>query len=299
MPGANLPGVVTLKTLDDAILLMELLKDASQAVVVGGGLTAMELAWACRSRGLPTTMLLREDRLWPQGLDKPASQLVQETLERLGVTLRFGVEVREALGEGRVRAVVTSGGEELPCQIVGMAVGTMPNTDFLAGTDVEVDQGILVDEHMESSVPGIYAAGDVAQSYDLVSGTRTVRAGWHIAREMGEYVAASMAGEDRPYPGGVAINIQTIFDMNFASVGILSIPWEDLETLSAEDLEKRTYRKVVLADGRIVGGMAVRDVGFALALEKAAASRLDISAVRDKLLQEGFDLGKYIEALVA
>jgi len=178
-----------------------------------------------------------------------------------------------------------------------MAVGTLPNTDFLAGTDVEVDLGVLVEEHLESSVPGIYAAGDVAQSYDLVAGTRTVRTGWHIAREMGEYAAANMAGQERRYSGGVAINIQTILDMNFASVGIPSIPWEHRESLSTEDPVKRTYRRVVLSDNRIVGGIAVRDVGFALALEKAAACRLDISDIRDRLFEEGFDLGKYVAAL--
>src|SRR5688572_7822052 len=221
--GSELAGVMTMRTLQDARTVMDLAssKRLRQAVVVGGGLLGIEWVQGLLHHHAKVIYLLRGGRFFEQGLDQTASDLVISRLRARGVDVRTNEEIGEVLGgkEGRLRAVrLKNSGEEIECQLVGAAIGIHPNVEFLdgSGIDVAVDQksgtaqGIKVDEYLRTSVPNVYAAGDIIH--------RTLGL-WEGARLQGRAAGRNMAGGAEIYHAGNHYHATRLYDLDFAGVG--------------------------------------------------------------------------------
>ncbi|RAK69757.1 NAD(P)/FAD-dependent oxidoreductase [Hymenobacter edaphi] len=220
-PGQHLRGVQGLVSKADVELMADLTRDVREAVVVGGGLIGVEMAEMLRTRGLGVTLLVRDRHYWGSVLPPEEAALVDAQLRRHGVRVQYGTELAEVLGDasGRVRAVRTSGGQELPCQWLGVATGVVPNVGLTADTGIETDRGILVDEYLRTSVPGIFAAGDCAQRRSPPPGEAAIEPLWYTGRMQGETVAHTICGQPTAYQRGPWFNSAKFFDLEYQTYG--------------------------------------------------------------------------------
>jgi len=220
MPGIDLQGVVTLDNMADVQSILRLTKKARRAVVVGGGITALEMVEGLQVRGVETHYLLRKDRFWSNLLDESESRLVEDRLREHDIAIYRREELAEIQGKkGRVHAVRTKAGRTLPCDMVGVAIGVRPNLDLIADTTIARDRGILVDDHLRSSVPDVYAAGDVAQVLDRWSGEYKLDVLWPTALATGRVAGANMAGAHEHFLKGPPFNAALLCGLHLTIIG--------------------------------------------------------------------------------
>lgn len=298
VPGSDLDGVVYLRTLDQAEDIIRRGKEASEGVVLGGGLLGVELARCFNELGLRTHYLIREDRFWPQMLDVTGSALVEQVLAEKGVILRKEEGIQEIRGEGgKVASVLTSSGEELPADMVGVAIGVVCNLDFLEGSGIETRQGVLVDDRLRSNVEDVYAAGDVAQAYDPVLGEHRVVTSWLNALRQGETAARNMAGEEASLGGVVPFNVIVIYGLPVASVGQDEASAADAEVIKVHLPQERIYRKFLVKDGVLVGANLVGSTADAHALETLVRRQVRVERLADRLARRDFDARELVREL--
>ncbi|SDY60665.1 NAD(P)/FAD-dependent oxidoreductase [Hymenobacter psychrophilus] len=220
-PGQELRGVQGLYGLPDLEKMTRDTQGIARAVVVGGGLIGIELAEMLHARGIHVTLLVRESRYWELVLPPEEAALVERQIALHHLDLRLETEMRAVLGDadGRVRAVVTTAGEELPCQWVGIATGVAPNLALATSGGIETDRGILVDEHLQTSVPDVYAAGDCAQHRAPAAGQVPLEQLWYTGRLQGETVAHTICGQPTPYRRGQWFNSAKFFNLEYHTYG--------------------------------------------------------------------------------
>ncbi|MBC7247407.1 MAG: NAD(P)/FAD-dependent oxidoreductase [Actinobacteria bacterium] len=292
VPGADLDGVVYLRTLEQAEDIIRRGREARCAVALGGGLLGVELARSFNEMGLETHYLIREDRFWPQMLDAAGSALVERVLAEKGIVLHKEEGIEEVRGkDGLVRGVLTTSGGELEADMVGVAIGVVSNLEFLEGSGVESDRGVIVDDRLRSSLPDIYAAGDVAQALDVASGEHRVVTSWLNAQRQGEVAGTNMSGGDAALEGVVPYNVIVIYKLPVACIGLDLPPDEEgYEILTGDYPRDGKYRKLVLRDGVLVGATFIGDIGEARSAEELIRKRADLSPWRDRLFREDFNL---------
>lgn len=305
-PGSDLPGVMTMRTLQDARTVMDLVsaKRLKQAVVVGGGPLGIEWVQGLLHHRVRVTYLLRGDMFFEKALDRTASDLVISRLREAGVDVRTNEEIGEAIAgrDRRLRAIrLKHSGDPIECQLVGAAIGIRPNVDFLngSGVDVAVDekrgtpQGIKVDEAMRTNIPNIHAAGDIIH--------RTLGL-WEPARLQGRVAGRNMAGGSEVFRRNVHYNATRLYDLDFAGTG------EPLEKSGDEVLidyprgsGSVRYRKLIIREGKLVGAVLlghrreqVRKYG--MAYRDLIEMKTDISSVSKDLLDPFFDLAAWLDS---
>lgn len=257
-PGQNLLGVQGLYSLQDLKMMEAATKGVRRAVIVGGGLIGVEMAEMLHSRGIDVTYLVREDGFARHFLPLEESQLISGHVGSHGVDLRLETELKEILGDsaGRVRAVVTNRGDEIACEFVGLTVGVKPRTQITEGSTVETKRGILVDDFLETNVPGIFAAGDCSELRTPRSGRRGVEPLWYTGKMQGQIAARNLCGERVSYDPGIWFNSAKFFDLEYQVYGdILPALPKEHRTLYWED--ERGHRSIRInwdaASSRVVG----------------------------------------------
>ena len=306
-PGNDLAGVMTMRTMQDARAFMEDLRSGrvKRAVVIGGGPLALEWAQGLRARGAEVVYILRGREFMGGVLDKTGSDLVASRLRAFGCDLRMEEEVAEVIGDkqGRVRAVaLKNGGGRIETQLVCAAIGIRMNTAFLAGSGIEVNKGIPVDASMQTNVPGVYAAGDVAEVDDPLIGAKRGLGLWEPARLQGRVAGSNMGGGQAAYRVGVMYNATRLYDLDFAGIGrTIEADGDRVVTDLPRGKGTIAYRKLVIDGGILVGAILlghrsehVRRHG--LRLRKLIADRTDVSEVESQLLDPAFDLPAWMAA---
>lgn len=220
-PGQDLIGVQGLYSYQDLVEMENRTKGIKKAVVVGGGLIGVEMAEMLLSRGIEVSFLVREKSFWNNVLPIQDAQLITRHLRAHHVDLKLETELKEILPDenGRVKSVVTSSGESISCQFVGLTVGVSPNVDFLSGSGVEIKRGVLVNEFLETNIRDVYAIGDcVERNYEL-PGRRNIEQVWYTGRMMGEVVAQTICGKKTKYQPGPWFNSAKFFDIEYQTYG--------------------------------------------------------------------------------
>jgi pSer/pThr/pTyr-binding forkhead associated (FHA) protein/NADPH-dependent 2,4-dienoyl-CoA reductase/sulfur reductase-like enzyme len=305
-PGADLPGVMTMRTLQDARTVMDQIsaKRFKQAVVVGGGPLGIEWVQGLLHHHVRVIYLLRGDVFFERALDRTASDLVISRLRSEGVDVRTNEEIGEVLAgkDGRMRAVrLKNSGEEIECQLVGAAIGIRPNVGFLDGSGVEVavdpkrgtPQGIKVNEAMRTNIPNVYAAGDIIH--------RTLGL-WEPARLQGRVAGHNMAGGSDAYRQRVHYNATRLYDLDFAGVGELAEkPGDQVLIDFPKGGGRVAYRKLIIREDKLVGAIMlgqrkehVRKYG--MHYRKLIDQGIDISSVGKDLLDPAFDLASWMDS---
>ena len=182
MDGLDKKGVFTFMTLDDAKRIGEKLAEAKRAVVIGVGLIGISVTEALKKCGVAVTIIELMNRILGTVLDEEASRMVGDVVSEAGVDIRTGHTVKTIIGrdsdDGTVGGVILDDGESIPCDLVIVAIGVVPQIDLVKDTEIKVNRGILVDRQMETSYPGVYACGDVAEAYDFIYASNRVVPIW-------------------------------------------------------------------------------------------------------------------------
>jgi len=210
--GGNLPEVFTLRTMKDALAINAILEQGAQkAVVIGGGLVSLKCAYALRKRGLEVTVVVSSGQLLSQMLDKRAGDLIQGRLSAHGVRFLLKTEVSAITGTDHVQGVQIANQTELGADLVIVGKGVRPNIGSLRDLDLNIGQGVQVDSSLATSIPNIYAAGDIAETWDLVRQKFTLNATWPNATTQGRIAGANMCGGHEVYPGSLGLNSVDFF----------------------------------------------------------------------------------------
>jgi NADPH-dependent 2,4-dienoyl-CoA reductase/sulfur reductase-like enzyme/pSer/pThr/pTyr-binding forkhead associated (FHA) protein len=299
--GAWLPGIMTMRTLQDVHRVMDLiqLKGLRTAVISGGGPLALEWAHGLSHRGVNVMMVVRDTRFLPGAIDGVASDLLLARLRSAGVQVRMGDEVVAATPgpQGRVGGVVLKSGERVACELVGVAIGVIVNSEFLEGSGVNVAKngGIEVDDQMRTNVPNIYAAGDCAAFNGKLLQL------WEPARMQARVVASTIQGRSEKYTPGAHYMATRLYDLDCASIGTVAVTPPGAEELV--DFPQRTgrisYRKLCIKDNRLVGALMfgereARVRRFGRALKRLIDIKADITKIRGELLDPAFDLTAWL-----
>jgi len=220
IPGVDLPQVQTCWTLDDARAIAQMAKPGSRVLQLGAGFIGCIIMEALVKRGVQLTVVEMGDRLVPRMMTPEAGGMIKRWVEKQGVRVvtKAGVEFIEA-GQQAPLNVALSTGEHVDCDLLIVAAGVAPNVAFLEGTAVHVAKGVLVDDTMQTSVPGIYAAGDVAEAPDLFSGRHLVAAIQPNAADQARVAALNMAGQPARMKGVLAINVLDSMGLISSSFG--------------------------------------------------------------------------------
>lgn len=214
VPNAGLEGILYLRSVDDSRRIREQAEGASRAVVLGAGFIGMEVASVLAARGIEMTMIFPEDRVWERLFTPQIAAFFTREYTRRGVTLMPREEVASFEGDGRVSAVVTKSGARVEADLVVAGIGVTPAIDLFSGNGLRVDNGIEVNEYLETGVRGVYAAGDVANYRDVLFGKRRRVEHWDNAVEQGKHVARELTGERIPFVH-VPYFFSDVFDLSY------------------------------------------------------------------------------------
>jgi len=250
--GQDLRGVQGLYSLQDLQTMIDRTNHAKRAVIVGGGLIGVETAEMLYSRKIPTTFLVRETRYWNTVLpDEEAAMITAHIREHSTIDLRTNTELREILddGNGAVRGIITSSGEEIPCDFVALTVGVEPNIDLMRSSAIPTGRGVLVNEYFEAEVPDVYAAGDCAEMrFADASQPSRIEPLWYAARAHGERIARNICGERQPYKRATFFNSAKFFDIEYQTYGTVSAkPKNDEDTIVWQDADGKRLLRIIFA----------------------------------------------------
>lgn len=308
-PGLELAGVSTLRTIADYQEILRRLEQAQRVVVYGSGTLALESAETLNHRGYQVTHLMRGQTLWSEVLDPTASDLVLHEERRAGIDVRTGEEITAILGKhGQVSKVVTASGAHIPCDLVLIAIGIEPHISFIRASGIACGRGVKVDNGMRTSSPDVYAAGDVIETTDELTGRTRVLGQWFPAIQQAQVAAYNMAGQltpDHPfYPGPRSAarsaylnyyNATFLHGLDFVSIGLTLCP----SALQYQEIiakpRPRNYRKAILHSGIIVGTLLLGERNNALAYKRAIDHRLNLSSIADRLFSDDFDFEAWLD----
>jgi nitrite reductase (NADH) large subunit len=293
--GTALGNISYMRTQDHVQTMLDGLGDARRALVLGGGLVGFKAAYGLLRRGLAVTMLIRSGYPLSMQVDEEAGMMIRGELVRHGLDVRVDIEAVAFEGNGRVRTAHLSDGSRLPCDIVVIGKGVLPALGFVPSDRIRTDLGIVVDGRMETSVGGIFAAGDVAEYVDIARRTPWVNAIWPEAVNQGRIAGLNMAGRRVIYPGSLSRNVIRIFDLDIMAGGVVDPPRDALyRTLVFKDTNKRLYRKLVFQGDHLVGMVMVNGIEQGGLLLAAIQSRAPLKVPRETLLEPGLNYGRLL-----
>lgn len=260
VPGGDLKHVYNFQTFDDTQAIMHRVLESKNAVVTGGSYIAYELAEGFHERGLNVTWLIRGPHFLRRVISADGGALVDKIACGHGVNIVYGEEVAEALGQdGVVKTVVTTGGKRLDADLVGVGQGLQMNTELAKAAGLRVGKGIVTDEYLQTSLPGIYAAGDVAEFWDVAIGQHNIMGTWNNASSHGRVAGFNMAGGRQVYRE-VPTYTTTMFHSRMSVVGITPESKQGLESLSRVDMETDNFRQLFFWENRLVGAVVIGDL---------------------------------------
>ncbi|MFN4258826.1 MAG: NAD(P)/FAD-dependent oxidoreductase [Gemmataceae bacterium] len=301
-PGGDLAGVVKLDGLDDTRHILKLTKRARTAVVIGGGITALELVEGLSARGLRVHYFLRGVRYWSDVLDEIESRIIMERLRAEGVVIHTQTQVQQAIGQGgKVVGVATQNGEYIPCQILAVAIGVRPRVDLARQAGLTIGKGIVVDSYLRTSAVDVFAAGDVAEVINP-DGTSTLDVLWPTALAQGRVAGANMAGATRAYVKSIPSNVTMLTGLKVTIIGAVG-GGSNADLVAITRGESEAWRlfpgswvisdssnvnrvRLVIGTRAIVGALVMGDQTWARPLQRLVAGHADITPIRSALHED-------------
>ncbi len=317
VPGVELTGSVKLDNLEDTQGIIKLARRGKAAVVVGGGITALEIVEGLASRGVKVHYFLREDRYWSNVLDESESRVVEEKLREDGAVLHYRTELVEVMGNnGRVTGVCTKNGEVIRCDLVAIAIGVRPNIDLAVTGGLKTDRGVLVDEYMQTSAPDIFAAGDIGQVLDPKTGKSALDTLWSPARKQGDCAGLNMAGKSTSFEKLIPYNVTRLAGLTTTIIGTVGIGGRDPDMVGIARGDSEAWRetggnkgvkliaaqsefnvnrlRLVFNDSTLIGAFIMGDQTLSDPLQHLIVQRADLSPIKNQLIQPNQPLSTLI-----
>jgi NAD(P)H-nitrite reductase large subunit len=283
--GIDLPGVHTCWTLADARAIVAEVRPGARVVQMGAGFVGCIIIEPLMSRGAQLTILVRSGRMVSRMMPPKASEMIAAWCETKGVRIMGKTQAARIDPDGEALKVTLTTGEVLPADVYLSVVGVKPGVGFLAGSDIAIDTGILVDEHLRTNVPEVFAVGDVAESRDRLYGMYQINAIQPNAVEQARIAAINMAGGDTPFLGGLAINVLDTLGLISCSFG----QWqgeEGGESVEMVDTDNHRYLSLQFGGDHLVGATTVGFSDHIGALRGLIQGKVKLGPWRERLLAD-------------
>ncbi len=283
MEGDPTDRLCGLRKMQDSRKLLSHLSSGDTLALVGGGLVGMQAASAVCRWGAKAILIITSKHIVSQILDRDEAGFLLSLLPRDRLDVMFGESVARVKCKGdKIDHLELQSGKTVKCDFVLVGKGVQPNVGFLEGSGVGVDWGVIVDEHMRTNVPNVYAAGDVALSKDFVTGEPQASGIWPAAADQGRVAALNMLGKETDYPGFLRVNISTFFDIPVFSAGLVRVRGEDHEIRTWQ--QDGRYAKLVLKDGVLKGVVTIGRFEDAGLIQSLIYKQCDVSSLTDPTL---------------
>jgi nitrite reductase (NADH) large subunit len=274
--GVDQQGVFALRHIKDARAILAQAEKSEEAILIGGGLLGLEAGNALRRMGKKVTVVEFFPRLLPRQLDSQGAKRLQEMLEKMGFSFRLSAITKRITGNnGRADGILLEGGDTLSAQMVIVSAGVRPNLEPAKSGGLACDKGIMVNDYLETSANGIYAAGDAAEHRGVVSGI------WPAAMQQGKVAGANIAGDEVAYHGTTMSNILKVAGIEVAGAGNIDAEGRHEAQIVTSDT---VYKKLVIEDNRAIGCVMVGDTTNFNTITRYITEQRDISALKKTLL---------------
>lgn len=286
VPNGQADGVHTFWTFADARRIRAAAQQSRQAVAIGAGLLGIDLAVIFAKNGAETKYIMRGNRWWREGLSKEGSAIVEGYLKDLGVECIFGETPTHFTVDERnhVSGVVTDKGTTYPVQVVGAAIGLNMSLRAVAPSSIKTGEGILTNEYLQTSVPNVYAAGDIAQYFDPILNRVNINGSWASAKRQGEVAAMNMLNGNT-----VAFEHVDFYSIDHFSKPVMSVGNILGDELIEAVVSEGVYRRIIFKENRIIGAVMVGDAKPLPWLKKIIGAKLDVAHLKDEMLKADFD----------
>lgn len=292
--GADKKGIHYLRTLDHAKAIIEELRGSGKrAVMIGSACVSFEIAEILLEKGMEVTEVMREHWFWEPALSEKEAGIVEKHLTDRGVVIHRDIEVDEVLGGDHVTGVRLKNGEEIPCDRVFAFIGVVIPTEWLVPSGIALDRAILTDEHLHTSLPDVWAAGDIARYKDVILEESVLMGNWMNAREQGAIAARNMLGEHVHFEM-VSFHSSHGFGNMVNFVGYVSLKGEGRQEVYRGDPSTGKMGRFILHNGRIVGATNVNRTPEIATIVKLIAKKVDASQHIAELEDPNFDLSKLL-----
>ncbi len=275
--GSEKKGVFAIRSIQDVRNISDWVKDIEEVVLIGGGLLGLEAGNALRKLEKKVMVVEFFPRLLPRQLDQDGAKRLQGIMEGMGFSFRLGAKTEEITGADKVQGVSLEGGEELSAEMVIISAGVRPNLEMAESLGLDQDKGIVVDEHLKTNKPDVYAAGDVAAFKGMPYGI------WPAAMEQGEIAGINMAGGDKAYGGTTLSTTLKVVGIDLASAGNIDAENEFESRVFTDEL---VYKKIVLENNKIIGCIMLGDTKGFNKIKKMMSEEQDVSQEKDRILSQ-------------
>ncbi len=277
VPGGKSVGVTSFWTLADAERLRQCLSHSKVGVIVGGGFIMTDLVSLFRHYQLTTHVLIRGPHVFRGVLDETSAGLVEQAMERNGVAIHRDTVVAEVAGAPHVTGVITSSGNTLACDIVALGIGLQYDFSALANSGLTTERGIQTNEYLETTVPNIYAAGDVAEFFDVNQGIHRRVGNWTNSQEQGKVAGLNMTGDDRfPFTRVTGYSV-SLFGMQLSFIGDFELR-EGMEVVTRGDPQLGKLARLLLCRKRLIGATLINSGQLRQRIIGMIESRDDMTA---------------------
>lgn len=294
--GVHKRGVFGFRTIKDAKDILGLLPVSKTVCVLGGGLIGLKAAHALKKRGVEVKIIVKSKQVLSQILDQTGAGIIQKHLESNGMEILTGADVAEFLGNGELKAIKLDSGKVIACEMAIIGKGVSANTQIVKNTEIEVNQGIVVDRFLKTAAENIYSAGDCAQAYDFVLEKPQVNALWPNAVEQGCLAGKNISGENVIYAGSIGMNSVEFFYLPVVSMGMVREE-DGMQAITRTDFNNKMYKKIVLKDNRIKGVILLGKIENSGVYLELIRKKVDISRVKEELLNDSFNYAKIMDLL--
>jgi len=295
--GEDKDGVFGFRTLNDAKEISKLIPRTKKVLIFGGGLIGLKAGYALKQRGIDVEIIEKSPRILSQVTDNDSAEMVGRWLMENDIKIRTGLAPKKVLGNKKVEGVLLDNEEKEDCQGIIIGIGVRPNIDLIKDSKIQTHWGVITNQYLQTNVENIYAGGDVAETTDLITGEPTINALWTAATEHGRIAGLNMAGERKKYPGSIAANSIDFFGLPIISLGYVRVKENGYEEFVRRQPRMYQYKKIVLKDKKLVGAVLVGNIENAGVYLALIRRKVDISGIKDILLEDWFDYSKVSELL--
>ncbi len=293
--GTGLDNIFYMRTREDVTRQLAALPDARKALVLGGGLVGFKAAYGLLRRGIAVTMLITSGYPLSQQVDPVAGEMILAQLRSRGLKVRVGVSVSAFEGDGKVSAAVIDNGERLDCDMVIIGKGVMPSLGFVPGNRIQIDLGIVVDDHLQSSERGIFAAGDAAECTDIARRSPWVNAIWPEAAAQGRIAGLNMAGRPVRYSGSLGRNVMRVYDLDVMTLGLANPDHKnEYRVFRTGGAEQGYYRSLVFREQTLVGAILINRIEQGGVLRALIENKVRIPVSAQTLMSPFFNFSRLL-----
>lgn len=294
VPGMVGKDIFTFWSLEDVKGIKRRMGRINSVAIIGGGLVGIQAMQAFVGSGKKVYVIEAAEQILSRIVDGRLSMIIEDYLIQKGIHLRKNERVSEIRRKGKRSIIFLSNGDEIAVDAVVVAVGAKPDLPDFIGGEVKKGSGIIVDERMRSNINNIFAAGDVAQSTDIITGKKEIHALWSIAVEQGKIAGENMAGINSTYEGALSWSTLNIFDLQITSFGQIEDGHYDVRLYEKKD--ELIYRKLIYREDRLIGGLFLNfhnDAGVLYTLSKKGVR---LSLWKELLHKSPINYGKLLNA---